>query len=49
MIAKMDAAAPFKSGTYRLIAMDSPQIANMDVMVKVCLLSMPYGVPTKKM
>jgi len=49
MIANMDAAAPVKSGTYRLVAIDSPMIANMDVVVKLCLLSTPYGVPTKKM
>lgn len=48
-IAKMDATAPFKSGTYRLIAMDSPMIANMDVVVELCLLSTSYGVSRKIM
>jgi len=49
VIAKMDASVPVKSGTYRLIAMDSPLIANMDVVVELCLLSTSYGVSTKKM
>jgi hypothetical protein len=49
MIANMDAAIPVKSGTYRLIAMDSTLIANMDVVVELCLLSTSYGVPAKKM
>jgi hypothetical protein len=48
MIAKMDASIPVKSGTYRLIAIDSPLIANMDVVVELCLLSTSYGVPAKK-
>lgn len=48
MIANMDASTPVKSGTYRLIAMGSPLIANMDVVVELCLLSTSYIVSTKK-
>jgi hypothetical protein len=49
VIANMDAIPPVKSGTYRLVPVGMPMIANMDMVVELSLLSMHCGVSDRKM
>ena len=48
VIANMDATPPVKSGTYRLVPVGVPMIANMDMVVELSLLSMHCGVSVEK-
>jgi len=40
----MDATLGIKSGTYRLIPVGGPEIANMDMVVELSLVARGYGV-----